>query len=114
MNLRTFLHALRGIGIATLGERNLRWHWLAVAIVVVAGWYYALTATEWISVLLCFALVISFEMINTAIEKVCNRIEPDKDPVIRDIKDISAGAVLVAALIAAIAGLILFIPKIFS
>ncbi|MBL7943958.1 MAG: diacylglycerol kinase family protein [Flavobacteriales bacterium] len=114
MNLRSFLHAFRGIGIATLSERNMKWHWLAVIIVAIAGWKYALNVVEWTAVVLCIALVIGLEMINTVVEKLCNRIQPDRDPDIRDIKDISAGAVLIAAIASAIVGLIIFIPKIFA
>jgi undecaprenol kinase/diacylglycerol kinase (ATP) len=56
--------------------------------------------------------VISFELINTAIEELCNMIHPEQHPLIKKIKDISAGAVLLAATGSVIASLIIFLPKI--
>ena len=69
--------------------------------------------TEWILQLLSIGLVLSIEGLNTAVEKVADFIHPEYHEKIGDIKDVAAGAVTFAALIAAIIGLIIYIPKLF-
>jgi diacylglycerol kinase len=105
---KSFFYAAKGIVFAIIKERNLKVHLLAVIVVSVAGFYFHISQTEWIAVVLCFALVISLEMINTAIEMLADKISPDKDDIIGSIKDISAGAVFVAALCSVIIAIIVF------
>ena len=57
-------------------------------------------------------MVLSLEMINTAIERICNIVHKEPHPGIKIIKDLAAGAVLLAAFVAAICGTIIFLPKI--
>jgi diacylglycerol kinase len=59
----------------------------------------------------CFGLVISLEMINSAIENLVDLVSPEYNKLAGKAKDIAAGAVLVAAICAAIVGLIIFLPK---
>jgi undecaprenol kinase/diacylglycerol kinase (ATP) len=66
---------------------------------------------EFIIVILCITVVLAAEMINTAVEQICNKITKERNADIKIIKDISAGAVLVAAISALVCGLIIFIPK---
>jgi len=68
---------------------------------------------EWMVILLCIALVIGLEMLNSAIEKLCDAVHPEIHPFIKYTKDIAAGAVLWACIISGIIGAIIFIPKIF-
>jgi diacylglycerol kinase len=84
-----------------------------VALVVTgAGIFFSLNSMEWISLMLCFALVLSFEMVNSAIEKLCDLVCPSINPVIKKVKDMCAAAVLLSAIISFIIGCIIFIPKI--
>jgi len=83
-------------------------HLLAVIVVSAAGFYFQITTTEWLAVLLCFVLVISLEMVNTAIEILANKINPEKDEAIGRAKDVAAGAVLVAAIFAVVIAGIVF------
>ena len=69
---------------------------------------------EWLVVVLCITVVLTLEMINTAIEKLCDVVQPDYHPQIKIIKDIAAGAVLIAALGSIIIGAIIFVPKIIA
>jgi diacylglycerol kinase (ATP) len=69
---------------------------------------------EWCVVLLCFGLVMAAEAFNTAIERLVNLVSPDFHPLAGDVKDVAAGAVLICAIVAAIIGLIVFIPYLFS
>ena len=71
-----------------------------------------ISSFEWLIILLLFALVISLELINTAIERLSDVVQPEIDNRIGIIKDISAAAVLWTSLMALIAGILIFIPKI--
>ena len=82
-------------------------------IVIVAGFIFKISVMEWIACLLLFALVISLELINTAIETTVDIAMPEINEKAKYAKDIAAGAVLFSAIIAVIVGLIIFLPKIF-
>lgn len=86
---------------------------MAVAIcVVLIAWAFHVSASEWIVLLACIASVLSLEMINSSIEKICNLVHPTYHPAIKTIKDMAAAAVLFVSIITAIIGAIIFIPKI--
>jgi len=108
----SFVFALNGIKQCVLKESNFKIHIFCTVVVIIAGYYFNISSVEWMLVLLCTALVLSMEMINTAIEKLCNVVHREIHPGIKLTKDISAGAVLVSAIAAAICGAIIFIPKI--
>lgn len=82
-------------------------------LVTAAGFYFDISATEWILQILAIALVLGVEGLNTAIEKIADFVQPDFDPKIGIIKDISAGAVMWVSIAATIVGLIIYLPKIF-
>jgi diacylglycerol kinase len=107
-----FGFAFSGIRNALAEEKNLRIHCAAVVLVITAGCLLGATKTEWLALFISKGLVMGAELTNTAIERLCNFIEPNQHLVIKKIKDISAGAVLVAAIAALAVGLIVFIPKI--
>jgi len=109
--VKSFRCATSGIIQATKTEINLRIHFAAVILVTAAGLALGLSQQEWITILLLFALIISLELINTSFEKLCDVIEPEYNNSVRLIKDIAAGAVLWASVIAVIAGIIIFAPK---
>src|SRR5699024_12017447 len=83
---------------------------LPIFAVTIAGIRLEITRTEWLVILLCFAMVLAAEAFNTAIERLVNLVSPDYHPVAGDVKDIAAGAVLICAIFAAIIGLIIFVP----
>ena len=78
------------------------------------GFVLRIATYEWLILLLLFALVISMEAVNSALEKQSDLIQPEIDPRIRDIKDIAAGAVLWSAIVALLAGVLIFIPKLIT
>lgn len=107
-----FIVAFKGIGLFFSKERNGKIQ-LAIAVVtIVASFVLHISAIEWMFILICIAMVILTEMLNAAIEKVCDMLSSDYHPDIKIIKDISAGAVLWASLISVVIGCIIFIPKI--
>ncbi len=110
--IRSFAYALNGLKNCLLKETNFKIHIFCFLLVITCSWYFKISAIEWICVLLSSALVMSMEMLNTAVEKLCNVVHKEMHPGIKIIKDIAAGAVLLSAIIAAICGAIIFIPKI--
>lgn len=107
----SFKYALKGIRTVFRTETNMKIHVLIASLVVVCGFIFSISLTEWMICLLCFGMVISAEMINTALENLVDLVSPEKNKTAGRVKDIAAGAVLVAAVFAAITGLIIFMPK---
>src|SRR5690606_17166031 len=106
-----FKDALNGIKAAYRSERNLRIHAAVAFVVVVLGFLLGLTRVEWCLIALCIALVVSTELINTAIEAWVDMVSPNQHPLARKAKDTAAGAVLISAAFAVLTGGIIFVPK---
>jgi undecaprenol kinase len=106
--IKGFGYAFAGIWEMLLHERNFKVHVLALIVVVTAGFYFHITSSEWLIVLLISALVLALEAINTAIEKLCNLYTTELHPSIKIIKDIAAGAVLISAIFAFIIAIVIF------
>ncbi len=108
----TFLHAVNGLIHAVRQEINIKIHLLAATVVIMMGVYFGISSTEWLFIIGCCMWVLSLELLNTAIENICNLVSKDFHPLIKVIKDVAAGAVLVSAIGSAVIGLIIFLPKI--
>ena len=78
---------------------------------VIAGFVFHITPVEWCICLTLFGLVMALEMVNTAVEAVVDLVTEERHPLAKIAKDTAAGAVLIAAIMAAIVGLIIFVPK---
>ena len=111
MSMKSFAYALIGIGSAVKSERNMRIHLVAAIAAVLLGAWLGLDGREWASIVICCALVMSLECLNTAVEAVVDLASPDIHPLAKKAKDCAAGAVLLAAIGAAIVGCIIFVPK---
>ena len=109
----SFKYAFQGIKEAWSTEQNLKIHFIIMTLVIIAGIIFKITAIEWMICLLLFALVISLELINTAIETTVDIAMPEINEKAKFAKDIAAGAVLFSAIISVIVGCIIFLPKIF-
>ena len=108
--LNAVLFAVQGIKQFFARDRNGKIQFVFGAIAVVLGFTVSLSSFQWLLVLFCIGLVISLEMINSAIERYCDLVTTDFHPTIKIIKDVAAGAVLVASITSLIIGLIIFIP----
>lgn len=75
-----------------------------------AGFLFQVTVIEWIMLIFAIAIVFIAEALNTAIELLCDFVSPDYQELIKKTKDVAAGAVLIAAMGAAIIGVIIFLP----
>ncbi len=107
----SFAYAFRGIFDGIKNERNMMIHYSAVVLVVVFGITLKLTVTEWGICLVLCGMVIALEQVNTAIEAVVDLVTEEHKELARLAKDTAAGAVLVAAITAAIVGGLIFFPK---
>lgn len=112
MKWKRFLNAWAGIVVAVKEEAHMKIHLLAAFIVVLLGFIFRLSAQEWLVLLVVIALVISLELMNTAIERAVDLVTKEFHPLAKAAKDIAAGAVLVAAVVAGIVGAIIFLPHI--
>ena len=110
--INSFKYALQGIKSAFKTEQNLKIHFIIMVLVIIAGIAFQISQAEWIICIIMFGVVISAELINTAIETTVDIAMPQKNEKAKLAKDISAGAVLVTAITSAIIGLIIFVPKI--
>ncbi len=110
--LRSFGYAFKGIFSALKSERNMKIHAVALCVVLLCGFLLQINKTEWFACIVCFALVVSAELFNTAIESVVDLVSPDYHPLAEKSKDIAAGAVLFTAIMSAVIGAFIFLPKI--
>ena len=108
--LLSFRHAFNGIRVLLKNEHNARIHLLFAFAVIAFGIWLPLSVTEWILIVLAIGFVITAEMINSALEKLADAVDEKPNEKIKIVKDLSAGAVLIAAIAAATVGLIVFIP----
>ena len=110
--VNSFRYAFNGIKLGILNEQNLIIHFIVMILVIMAGILLKISFTEWMICIILFVLVISAELINTAIEAACDAITDKKDKNIKIAKDTAAAAVFIRALGSAIIGLMIFLPKI--
>jgi diacylglycerol kinase len=104
----SFVYAVKGILSGINDQRNLKFQLGVAIIVVMAGFYLSIAALEWCILLLCIALVIGLELVNTALENLVDLVTRERNPLAGKVKDIAAGAVLVVSIITVIIGLIIF------
>lgn len=109
--LRSFAIGFTGLSHVFLSEQNMRIHALIAVCVILAGFFFRLLIWEWVAVLLCIGLVISAECMNTALERLADRVSLEEHPLIKQAKDCGSAAVLVLALTSAVIGLVIFVPK---
>lgn len=110
--VKSFAHAGRGIAVFLKNTHNAWLHVAALVFVLLLGWYFHITSTEWILVSFAVGLVFTAEAFNTAIEIDIDLTSPEYHPYAKDTKDVAAGAVLIAAMTALAVGLIIFVPYI--
>lgn len=108
---KSFGYAFEGIFTGIRKERNMKIHCLMMGCVVIAGMIFHISVIEWCICLVLFGLILSLELVNTAVEAVVDLVTEEKKPLAKIAKDTAAGAVLIAAIMAAAAGLVIFIPK---
>ena len=109
--LKSFGFAWQGIKAVFTSEPNMRIHAVVALLVLIFGFIFSISSTEWIAIVICIGLVFSAEMFNTAFETLVDKVSPDKDSLAGKTKDVAAGAVFIAAIISVVVGVIIFLPK---
>lgn len=106
--------ALKGVFVFFRDGRNAKIHLLAAAVVIAAGFFFRITLPEWLWISLAIAIVLITEMINTSIELLCDLVMPHQNEKAGKLKDIAAGAVLVAVVFALVVAGIIFWKYLFE
>ena len=109
--LKSFGFAWQGIKAVFTSEPNMKIHAAVAILVLIFGFIFSISSTEWIAIVICIGLVFSAEMFNTAFETLVDKVSPSKDPLAGKTKDVAAGAVFIAAIISVVVGVIIFLPK---
>ncbi len=112
--VNSFKYAFTGIKTAYLGEQNLRIHTIMAILVIICGFLFKISYMEWLVCLLLIASVLMAEFFNTAIEYVVDLASPGINDLAKAAKDVASAGVLVMAMVSAVIGLIIFVPKIIS
>ena len=109
--IKSFSNALRGIAFLFNSQVNARIELTITGLVIISGILLEISTSDWLVISLCIALVLGLEGINTSIEIILDKLHPDFDIKIGKAKDVAAGAVLIAAVVAAIIGFTIFAPR---
>jgi diacylglycerol kinase len=110
----SFKNAFNGLKEAIARERNMRVHLAAILLCVILGIIFSLDVVRWSILFIAIGLVIIAELFNTAVENLVDMITDEYSQKARAVKDIAAGAVLAAAVVAVILGILVFIHPLLS
>ncbi len=109
---KSFIYAFKGIKFALITQHNFQIHILLTIVAILLGVFLKISLIEWVSIIIVIGMVLTTELLNTAVELLVDYISPEKNKTAGIIKDLGAGAVLISAIAAFITGLIVFLPKI--
>lgn len=112
--IRSFSYAFDGIKHAFKNEPSFRVHIALSLLVAFAAFFFKFSLIEWAVLAVTIFLVISLEMVNTAIEAVVDLVSPEIRDMAKVAKDVTAGAVFFSAMMAIGIGILLFLPKVLS
>lgn len=112
--IESFNYAVSGIIIALKTEKNMRIHYLIALSVILLSLFFDFSRTEFLLLLFAISLVVVAEMVNTALERVVDLITEEYHPLARLVKDVAAGAVLIAAINSMVVGYLLFFDRLSS
>lgn len=109
--LESFRYAFDGWRFLVRNEPNMRIHLWAASCALGLGIWLRIEAAEWRWLVVAIAMVLAAEALNTAVEQACNAVSRSYNPAIKAAKDVAAGAVLIAAIAAALIGMSVFAPR---
>jgi diacylglycerol kinase (ATP) len=112
--LDSFRFAFSGLWYALRTQRNSRIHLIIAVLVVVLGLWLGLPRIEWAVLVLTIGFVLVSEMLNTVAETLVDLVSPEYHPLAKIVKDVTAGAVLLAAIVSVIVGLLVLGPPLFT
>ncbi len=111
---KSFAYAAKGVVEVFRKEQNFKVHTLMAILALLLGWFFHVSPWEWCFLILVITMVLAAEMVNTALENLCDATHPERNETIRVVKDVSAGMVLVCAIGALCVGIIIFLPKVIA
>src|ERR1700710_2418552 len=109
--IRGFYFAFKGLAYATKTQLNFRVHLVAAFAAIILGFLLKLSVHEWLWISLSCAIVLITELLNTSLEILTDLVSPDYNKLAGHVKDVAAGAVVIAALFSLITGIVIFLPK---
>lgn len=112
--VKSFTYAFQGIKTAFRQEPNFRIHIVIAILALALGFFLQLGTLEWLLLSFTIFYVITLELLNTVLEALVNLVSPEIEPYAKVAKDVSAACVLLAAILAIIVGLVLFVPKLLN
>jgi len=107
-----FKVAFRGFGLVIKEEQTFRIQTIIAVLVIFFMFYFPLSSSERAVLMLAIVLVLSLELLNSQIERILDLLQPNFDPKIRRIKDLSASAVLLVSIGSFFVGLLIFLPHV--
>jgi diacylglycerol kinase len=108
--IKSFTYAFRGLFKIFREEQNLQVESISAIIVIALGFVFQIKSLEWCAILICIALVILMETVNSAVERMADVLKPRIHSYVKEMKDIMAAAVMIASLLSIAVGLIIFVP----
>jgi diacylglycerol kinase (ATP) len=112
--VRSFGHALNGLSAVVRRQHNARIHAVLTLVAILLALWLGISRLEWCALALAIGMVWVAEAFNTALEALADAAVPGRHPKIAEAKDAAAGAVLVAAVAAAVIGAIVFLPRLLA
>lgn len=112
--LESFKYGFLGLFETIKRERNIKIAFFLIIFGTIISWFLKLSMMEWVVVILMSVIVVSLEMMNTAIEAVVDMVMPNIHPLAKLAKDTAAGAVVLSVVVAFIIGLIIYLPKLIA
>jgi diacylglycerol kinase len=109
-----FTYAAKGIVYAFSTQINFKFHTFSAILVVAMGIFFELNLNEWLWISTAIGLVVTAEIFNTALEVLVDLVSPGHHPKAGIVKDLSSAAVLITAILSAIIGLCIFLPKLIT
>lgn len=110
--LQTIKNSLNGIKAYANDGKSIILYVLGVILEVIMGFVYHISGLEWILIICILGIILSIELLNTAIESACDAITKEYNPFIKIAKDCGSGATFVIFIVAVILNIIIFLPKI--
>lgn len=110
----SFGYAFNGFRIAFKEEVNFQIHLILAVIAVALGIYFGISTTEWLFIVTVIGIVLTAELLNTALEELCDMLRTTHDPHVAKIKDLAASAVLVSSVMALVVGVAIFLPRLLA
>ena len=110
--VKSLKYAMNGLHIAVQQEPNFRLQLALCAAAICLGLFFRISPFEWLLIITLSGLVFTAELFNTALEELCDMLNPTHDPHVAKIKDLSAAAVLAASVSALLVGIAVFLPRI--